>query len=152
MNKKYDSTEDTNKHINIVRLLLRGFAESLLARGTLHDASKLEEPEKSLFNEFTPKLSSVEYGSDKYKEYLAQMGKALDHHYENNRHHPEHFEWEIGNMNLLDIIEMVCDWKAASLRHDNGDIRKSLEINRDRFNMTDQLYSIFMNTFNDFDW
>ncbi len=152
MNKKYDSTDDTNKHIKTVRLLLRGFAESLLARGTLHDASKLEEPEKSLFDEFTPKLSSVEYGSDEYKEYLGEMGKALDHHYENNNHHPEHFENKIYGMNLWDVIEMFCDWKAASMRHSDGDIRKSLEINRKRFNIEDQLYNIFMNTLDDLQW
>ncbi|MHA1940993.1 MAG: DUF5662 family protein [Candidatus Hodarchaeales archaeon] len=152
MNDKYDSKEDTISHIKMVRFLLKGFAESILARGVIHDSSKLEDPEKSLFDEFTPKLRSVEYGSEKYNEYLEQMGTALNHHYENNRHHPEHFEWGIGNMNLLDIVEMFCDWKAASLRHDDGDMKNSLEINRERFDMTDQLYNIFMNTINDFRW
>ncbi len=152
MNKKYDSRNDTIDHIYKVQSLLKQIRDRLADRGLAHDLSKLEEPEKSLFDEFTPKLSSVEYGSDKYKEYLAQMGEALNHHYENNSHHPEYYENRIYGMNLLDVVEMFCDWTAASLRHSDGDIRKSLEINRKRFNIEDQLYNIFMNTLDDLQW
>jgi hypothetical protein len=41
---------------------------------------------------------------------------------------------------------MICDWKAASERHTTGDIRKSLEINTERFKMKPQLASIIANT------
>ena len=152
MNENYDSKEDTLKHIKTVRLLLKGFAGYIFARGIIHDSSKLEEPEKSLFDEFTPKLKSVTYGSDKYKEYLEQMGSALKHHYENNRHHPEHFEHGIHGMNLFDVIEMFCDWKAASLRHDDGDMESSLNINTERFDIDGQLYNILMNTIDELNW
>jgi hypothetical protein len=37
------------------------------------------------------------------------MAPALKHHYENNRHHPEHFKNNIDDMNLIDLIEMLCD-------------------------------------------
>ncbi|GGE08103.1 hypothetical protein GCM10011571_06690 [Marinithermofilum abyssi] len=50
--------------------------------------------------------------------------------------------------NLFDIVEMFCDWMAAAKRHDNGDIRRGLKINRERFKMSDQLYEIFENTIN----
>ena len=36
-------------------------------------------------------------------------------------------------MTLLDMLEMLCDWRAASLRHADGDIYQSLVINRARF-------------------
>lgn len=49
-------------------------------------------------------------------------------------------------MNLVDIIEMLCDWKAATLRHADGDIYKSIEINQKRFGYSDELKSIFINT------
>lgn len=52
----------------------------------------------------------------------------------------------ISKMNLLDIMEMFCDWKASSERHNDGNIRKSIEINADRFNMCPQLVKIFENT------
>ena len=49
-------------------------------------------------------------------------------------------------MNLVDLIEMICDWTAATLRHDTGDIVKSIEINQKRFNYSDELKEIFLNT------
>jgi Family of unknown function (DUF5662) len=49
-------------------------------------------------------------------------------------------------MDLLDVIEMFCDWKAATMRHDDGDISKSIEINKNRFNYSDDIEQIFKNT------
>jgi hypothetical protein len=49
-------------------------------------------------------------------------------------------------MNLLDLIEMFCDWKAASERHNDGNLRKSIEINGQRFSMPPELIEIFENT------
>jgi len=49
-------------------------------------------------------------------------------------------------MNLVDIMEMLCDWKASSARHNDGNIRTSLELNKDRFNIDAQLYQILENT------
>lgn len=49
-------------------------------------------------------------------------------------------------MNLLDILEMLCDWKASSERHNDGNINKSIEINANRFNMSPQLVKILENT------
>jgi len=45
------------------------------------------------------------------------MKPAIEHHYKNNRHHPEHFNNGIDEMNLVDLIELLCDWKAASERN-----------------------------------
>jgi hypothetical protein len=77
------------------------------------------------------------------------MKVALDHHYSNNRHHPEYFENGINDMTLIDLIEMLCDWYAATQRHNDGDIFKSIEFNKTRFNMSDQLVSILTNTVNE---
>jgi hypothetical protein len=106
----------------------------------------MKTPEKELFDEFTPKLAGSTYGSDEYKEMLKGLKPALDHHYLYNSHHPEHYDNGIDGMNLLDLVEMFYDWKAASERHKNGDILKSIEINKIRFNMSDQLVSILNNT------
>ena len=77
---------------------------------------------------------------------LRAIRYAFQHHYENNTHHPEHFENGIDGMSLLDLLEMFCDWQAACMRHADGDITKSLEINRKRFGMSDQLHNIFQAT------
>ena len=54
-------------------------------------------------------------------------------------------------MNLVDIVEMLCDWKAASMRQLNGNLLKSIETNAKRFGYDDQLKHIFMNTAKLFD-
>lgn len=137
---------DTFRHIERVRNLLNEFITELLERGRLHDQSKLESPEVEAFTEFTPKLASCTYGSPEYEEYRKAMGYALDHHYANNRHHPEHHKEGINDMTLLDILEMLADWKAASERHNNGNILKSIEKNADRFGISPQLVRILENT------
>ena len=144
----YDSTGATKEHQQKVEELLTAIIRELKDRALLHDASKLQDPEKTIFDEYTPKLAGCTYGSEEYKGYLAEMDVALRHHYKENRHHPEHFhgKYGIGNMNLIDVIEMICDWKAASECHADGAIYRSLEINRKRFGMSDQLVSILKNT------
>ena len=79
------------------------------------------------------------------------MKPALDHHYANSRHHPEHFPKGINDMNLVDIMEMICDWKASSERQKDGNLLKSIEMNAQRFGYDDQLKQIFINTAKLFD-
>jgi len=142
----YNSREDTLNHIKevdkYISLLIRGLGY----RKSCHDFSKLEEPEKSIFDEYTPKLKECTYGSKEYQNHLKNMNVALNHHYSNNRHHPEHFQNGIKSMNLVDICEMMADWKAATLRHANGDILKSIDINQTRFGYSDELKQILINT------
>lgn len=146
MTTKYDSKLDTIDHIKVVQELLNEFSDKLKTRAIAHDSSKLTEPEKLMFDIYVPKLKQCVYGSDEYKENLANMGDALRHHYDKNSHHPEHYEDGIDGMDLLDVIEMFCDWKAATKRMKDGDINKSIEINADRFGINDQLKSILVNT------
>jgi hypothetical protein len=149
---KYDSTKDTLTHIKRVGELLGDVIDNLDQRAIKHDQSKLEDPEKETFDKFTPLLKDSTYGSDEYKGFLKSMGVALEHHYKNNSHHPEHYEKGISGMDLFDVIEMLFDWKAATERHDNGDIRKSLIHNKLRFNISDQLNSILKNTVDRMNW
>lgn len=142
----YDSSKDTLEHIRTVNKVLGKFVMELLGRGQNHDATKLRAPEKEIFDEYTPKLKGSTYGSDEYKAFLKEMKVALDNHYALNHHHPEHYEDGVNDMDLIDLIEMICDWKAATERHADGDINKSILINKDRFKMSDQLVKIFQNT------
>ena len=54
-------------------------------------------------------------------------------------------------MNLIDLCELIADWKAASERHNNGNLIKSIEINAERFQIDDQLKQILLNTAKIFD-
>lgn len=140
------SIEETKKHIALVMKEINIFISLLEDRGWKHDASKLEEPEAKIFEKFTPLLKDSEYGSQEYKQFLKDMKPAIDHHYAINRHHPKHFKNGVDGMNLVDVIEMFCDWKAAVKRHKSGDIVKSIEINAERFNLSSQLTNIFLNS------
>lgn len=141
-----DSTLETLKHSRRVDELLLQVVSRIQERITQHDLSKMQQPELPIFDEYSPKLKDSTYGSDEYFEFLAQMQVALRHHYANNRHHPEHFANGVNGMTLVDVVEMLCDWKAATERHDDGDLARSLEIQRDRFNLSDQLVDILRNT------
>ena len=99
-----------------------------------------------MFSEHTSKLQKLQYGSPEYQESLNALKPALEHHYARNRHHPEHHKNGIDDMTLQDLIEMFCDWKAASERQNNGNILKSIETNGERFQMSEQLIRIFENT------
>ena len=146
--KMYDSRPETINHIDKVKELLSKFSNELAIRGLIHDVSKLRDKEKPIFDEYTPKLKDCTYGSDEYKSYLSEMQVALKHHYSENKHHPEHYENGIKGMTLIDICEMICDWKAATLRHNDGDIMKSIELNQNRFGYSDELKQILINTVN----
>ena len=137
---------ETQKHLDLVRLLLKDFAIQLLDRGVEHDLSKFSEAELPVFTKYTAKLKGTTYGSDEYKQYLAEMKPALDHHYASNRHHPEHFEHGIRDMTLVDLVEMLLDWWASTQRHEDGDIFRSITLNEKRFNIPPELSDIFRNT------
>ncbi len=172
----YDSVEETQKHISRVQSLMGLMITELFLNAGMHDESKINSMEKEYFDKYTPKLAGCTYGSEEYKQFLKELKPALDHHYEENRHHPEHYtkyvcngcfteykkeypsvcpgcgysqfqkEEDISQMTLIDLIEMLCDWKAATERHKDGDIIKSLEINKNRFLISQQLSSILYNT------
>jgi len=148
----YDSRFETEQHIDSVRENLLEVIHKLYSRAFHHDASKLQEPEKPMYDEWTPKLRDSTYGSDEYKTMLKEMGPALRHHYQENSHHPEHFENGINGMSLFDLIEMLADWKAATMRHADGNIQDSLRINKARFGISDQLAEILENTVKEIKW
>lgn len=183
----FDSTKETQAHISQVLRLLEAVILNLRIRSRDHDLSKLQEPEKSLFDKYTPLLRGTTYGSPEYFRYMEEMGSALAHHYQENDHHPEHYsrpedpeiekidkyiqdmkaedparDWllsylrerrsRVNGMSLLSVMEMLSDWKAAGMRHEDGSIDQSLEINRKRFEISDQLFEVLKNTVKELGW
>jgi len=144
--KKTTYIKETVKHVVMVRLFVDKITALLKLQVSNHDLSKLKEPEYDYFKKYTPLLRDSVFGSKEYNDFLEALKPALEHHYSVNRHHPQHHKNGIKDMNLVDLIEMICDWKASSMRHKTGDIYKSLDINQKRFNYSDELKSIFKNT------
>jgi hypothetical protein len=147
-----DSTHDTQEHISKVQVRIAEFQAALDDRAAAHDRSKLEEPEKSGYDVLTAKLADLVYGSDEYRAALIEGRPTIAHHYAHNSHHPEHYENGIAGMSLLDVVEMLCDWKAASERTKQGSIAASLKHNRMRFQIDDQLAAILENTVRELGW
>lgn len=148
----YDSRPDTYAHsIRVGQLMMQCIKEAL-DRSLVHDLSKTEDPELAVFNEYTPKLKEASYGSEEYKAHLVGMGAGLRHHYAHNAHHPEYHIGGIKGMTLIDLLEMVCDWKAATERTANGDLAASLKIQKERFQISDDLMAVLENTAWRFDW
>lgn len=134
-------------HIEKVGWYLNFIQRELRQRANDHDMDKFEKDEFPRFAQFTPKLSECEYGSNQYKKYLKELQPALEKHYQVNRHHPEHFPSRgIQGMNLIDLLEMICDWFASTKRQKNGNIYQSIEINQKRFGYSNEIKEILRNT------
>jgi hypothetical protein len=145
-----DSTADTLDHINKVQRKLMDLCALLTKRAMAHDSSKLVEPEKSGYDALPGQLKDLEYGSPEYMAALQQP--FIQHHYAANSHHPEHYPDGIAGMSLLDVVEMLCDWKAASERTRQGSIAQSLAHNTQRFGIDAQLAQILANTIEELGW
>jgi hypothetical protein len=143
-----DSTRSVKDHIRRVRELIKVAQIKLHQRSEAHDLSKLMDPEKALFDEWIPKLQELQFGSPAYDQAREKMGEALQHHYENNRHHPEYFEYGTFDMNLIDVLEMAADWYAAA--SDKGN-KPDMAYLTSRFDLSFELRRIIENTFEVFD-
>lgn len=153
--KPYDSTVDTMAHIHRVRELLGEVNAELVRREMNHDRSKLVPPEKEAFDRCTPLLAKTTYGTPEYEASKAELDRsgALQHHYAHNRHHPEFHPNGIHDMTLIDLIEMLADWKAAGERHDDGgNLDRSIRQNAGNFNYGASMISLLYNTARSLGW
>ena len=146
MKIKEISVFKTMRHMEAVRNYLNTIIKEILLRGEQHDQTKLQPPEIELFDKYTKELQGITYGSVEYKKCMKKLKPAIEHHYANNRHHPEHHVNGIKDMTLIDLIELICDWKAASMRHNDGNLLKSIEINQKKLKYSNEVNQILINT------
>lgn len=148
-----DVIRSTATHIRRVGSLLAEVVYKLTVRGVVHDASKWSENEWPAFEAATPLLADLTYGTPEYKASLDSIRPAVDHHQAHNTHHPEFYVANgIEGMSLLDLMEMLADWKAAGERNKDGCLMKSLLHNKDRFEISPQLFEILVNTAREMGW
>jgi hypothetical protein len=141
----YDSRADTLAHVHHVRDNIGTFVAEMLRRGRDHDASKLSDIEKPVFDEIYPMLAGISYASPEWHAVAARAAPALAHHYRHNSHHPEHYGNEgVAGMDLFDVVEMVCDWMAAALRNPQDGVK--LQHNAQAFGIEPQLAAVIANT------
>lgn len=111
----YDSRPATLAHSLRVGTLMGDVITELVGRSTAHDLSKTQPPEVEAFDRLTPRLGA-RYGSPEYNAALAELGPALDHHYEVNRHHPEFVD---RNIEWRSVVGYEGHYEVSSL----GDVR-----------------------------
>lgn len=140
-----DFLKDLVDHKARVAKHLHNAAIELIKRAIVHDNSKFSPEEYEAYEAAFSELQKYAYGSDEFKAALATIQPAIQHHYAVNSHHPEHFENGINDMTLVQLIEMLCDWKAASERSQT-DRQKGMLINKGRFGIGDQLFGILQRT------
>jgi hypothetical protein len=138
--------EYVESHIAGVREKCLKLAEDLYRRGMEHDNSKRDPEEFLPMLEHFDKLRKTKYGSEEYSTIRALIQPAVDLHYSRNTHHPEHYQNGLNGMCLLDLVEMLCDWAEASKGTVNGSIAQSMEVNKQRFGISEQLFQIMQNT------
>ena len=108
---------------------------ALLKRCATHDDSKFDYEEIMSFV-CIPDNNGMKDPNVKMDDF---MKKAIQLHWKNNSHHPEHHA-DIMDMSLLDLLEMACDCYSRSLEFGTNllefiDIRQTT-----RFQMPVELY------------
>lgn len=150
---QYDSIDATDEHRIAVGELIYQIIARLEDRAAYHDFSKTHGIEKECLDKAGPP-ERVPYQSEAYKARMAILRPMIAHHYANNSHHPEHYPDGVNGMDLLDLIEMLCDWKAAADERDTEgfDIDRSLANAPERWDLQPQLATILRNTAKRLGW
>lgn len=140
------------EHRNNVSVNLDDIIYELKKRSKLHDLSKLNEIEFDSFVQTRPKFEKCDYCSKEYQECIVEIQPAINHHYGDNRHHPEHYRNGFSDMNLIDILEMLADWRAASKRSPNLDFKDSLSTCFEKYKISDDMQRHVINTLEYLGW
>ena len=136
-------------YIQHIQWLMEGMCfvqTAIMHRLLTHDRTKIEPPELEAYAEVVPAFKGLVFGSEEHIANGKRLGPAWKHHTEHNLHHPEHHPDGIDGMTLIDLIEMVCDWRAAALRRGSFDVEQSLNVLRDRHGISPQLENVIRNT------
>ncbi len=114
---------------------LSGNTDILEAMGLLETNRILQQHDDSKFSDeefyayrikyYSTAEESEKYATDEAYKMIADenYGKAWEHHYTNNDHHPEFWADKIDgkfvpdkDMELQAIVHMICDWQAMSIK------------------------------------
>ena len=102
----------------------------------MHDFEKFNIKEFIILKDVIPlgrKMRKVKYGTIEHKELIKKIRKMNNTHYFNSSHHPEFYKGGFSEMSFLDRVEMIVDWKAATKRNLNGDVKISIGDNQIKY-------------------
>jgi hypothetical protein len=141
----YDSKHATLEHISHVRTYLFKVLSLIQFRAAEHDNSMLQPEEKKLLDVHSPQVFKSEPGSREHQEALQKLLPALNSHFQKNTHHIEHYG-NINGMDLIDLIEWLCDQQASALRTPSQDINDLLDKNFNKYKFPQEMVDIIRNT------
>jgi len=124
----------------------------LRERAELHDLTKIQPEEFDVFVETHEEFAKARFGTPEYAAVEEKGRKAVQHHYKHNPHHVKHHEngWE--DMNLIDLLEMLADWKAASRRNPGKWWGERFSKALDRGHFPEPVRKLLRNTVLDLGW
>ena len=129
-----------------VKIGVQRIIDNLYHRGESHDDDKLDGDILDSFYNVSNRFENVKFGSVEYEQNLEFLKPVLDKHYETNDHHPQHNKDGISGMNFMSMLEMLVDWKSASSAYGDNTFEESMQINKKRFGIDEQLYEVMRNT------
>lgn len=152
MQVEFEVLLDTIQHVSEVQENIEEFASDLKKRAIAHDRSKFADPEFSVFVSTRPEFKKANYGTPEYQAVVDAAIVGVNHHYSLNRHHTAHFPNGIKDMNLLDVLEMMADWRAASRRSPDLSFKDSLPRAFKKYEMDETLQRLILNTIDYLGW
>jgi uncharacterized protein DUF5662 len=137
-----------HEHRDRVAKNLIRFAIDLQERALVHDDSKFGPDEFPIYASMMDEFTEHPFGTPGYFRAKEAISEATKKHFAANRHHPEHFENGVEGMTVVDLLEMLADWKAATLNNPKkpGDMQRSLDYAVDKYKIDPQLALILWNT------
>jgi len=143
-------------HIIAHRAHVRARLEQVIARlrerATLHDLTKLQPTEFDVFCETHEEFTKARFGTPEYRAVEEKGRKAVQHHYRHNRHHVKHHRNGWKDMNLIDLLELLADWKAASRRNPNEWFEDGFVKAMNRAEFPEPIRILLTNTVRDLGW
>lgn len=128
-------------------------SNELMDRAFEHDNDKIEnDVVYNIYNIHCQTQRSIPFGSKERIEFEGTtMKEGIDLHIMLNRHHLYNTRNELTfeDANLLDYLEILCDWVAAMGRHE---MTQEEEVNRinglmDKYNFPADIRKPFINTY-----
>lgn len=155
----YDSTLDTLRHSRRVDELLLEVIASLQARVTRHDRSKMQDPEKEMFDSGHVAAQDIDLRLRRVQGPPRRHGRRAGPPLRQQPTLPGALRrwrqrYDLGRPRrdagrLEGSYRTPVDWKAATERHDDGNLARSLPIQAERFQIAEQ---ILTNTATEFGW
>ena len=141
--KAQEYLEKNKAHIAEFQQAIDTLTEKLKQRAKTHDASKLKEPELTQYTEAEEKLENFKPGSKSYLTFAQKHHIIFSEHFKKNPHHVEHFKNGFNDMTLLDLIDVLTDWR---LDCGDEDWNKFVDDRKEFYGMDNQVVSIFKNS------